>query len=202
MTAHVVRLALLRLVFFPAPALAQGRAEGGGAELFDVNLGLSLWTVVVFLLLVVILGKFAWGPILKAAQTREQRIQAGLDEAGRLQAEASRLLEEHRAQLADARRQAQEIVGEGKSAGERVRKEIEEKARSEGQQLVEGARREIEREKDAALDELRRESVEIALAAAARLMNEKLDQEKDRRLVAGYLDEVSRRADAKRSTTA
>ena len=178
----------------PASLLAQGGAEGGGAALFNVNVGLTIWTIVIFLLLVLILGKFAWGPILTSAKAREDRIQQALDEAAKRQAEAVTLLEQHRAQLADARRQAQEIVNEGKSAGDRVRRDIEEKARAEGQALVERAKAEIEREKDAALDEIRKESVDLALAAAARLMSEKLDPEKDRRLVVGYLDEMARQA--------
>lgn len=186
-------------LFAPAGLLAQ-EAEGGaaaaGAALFSVNVGLMIWTIVVFLLLVVVLKKFAWGWLLDHAAEREQRIQAALDEAARLQAEAVALLEQHRAQLGDARRQAQEIVNEGKIAGERVRKEIEEKARTEGQGLIERAKREIEREKDAALDEIRKESVDLALAAAARLIHEKLDPEKDRRLVVGYLDELAKQGSA------
>ena len=141
------RLAALVLSAVPGPLLAQ-EAEGGGAALFDVNLGLSLWTVVVFGLLLVVLGKFAWGPIIEAAQAREQSIQSALDEAALRQEEAASLLEEHRAQLAQSRRQAQEIVNEGKAAGELVRREIEEKARAEGQALLERAKREIKRERD------------------------------------------------------
>lgn len=194
----ILALAAMAALAAPRPLAAQG----GGAALFDVNLGLSLWTVVVFLLLLFILGKFAWGPILTAAEAREQRIQTALDEAARHRAEAATLLEQHRAQMADARRQAQEVITEGKSAGERVRREIEEKARGEGQALIERARKEIEREKDAALDEIRRESVELALAAAARLVHQKLDADQDRRLVVGYLDELAARGGAARSTDA
>ena len=183
----------------PASALEQG--EGGGAALFDVNLGLTIWTVVVFGLLVFVLGKFAWGPILASARSREERIQEALDEAGRRQTEAAELLERHRAQLAEARKQAQELVNEGKAAGERVRMDVEAKARSEGQALLDRARGEIEREKEAALDEIRKESVELALAAAARLMNEKLDAERDRQLVVGYLDQLRRRAGAESQQT-
>lgn len=181
----------LLLLATPAALAAQG--DGGGGALFDVNLGLSLWTVVIFLLLLFILGKFAWGPILSAAEERERTIQGALDEARRQHEEARALLEEHRAQLADARRQSQEIVAEGKAAGERVRKEIEEKARSEGQHIVERARQEIGREKDAAIDAIRRESVDIAMAAAAKLIHERLDPQKDRQLVTQYVDRLVER---------
>jgi len=177
-------------LFFPSEAYG---AEGG-ATIFDVNLGLSLWTVVIFLALLGILWKFAWGPILSAAQGREDRIQESLDVAAARQADAIRMLEEHRSQLADARRQVQEIIAEGKAAGERVRREIEEKSRAEAQRTLDQARKEIGREKDAALLELREQSVDLALAAAARLMERKLDPETDREFVLGYINDMTRPA--------
>jgi F-type H+-transporting ATPase subunit b len=185
---------MLALVLNATALAAQeaAEAEAGGSPLFSVNVALTIWTIIVFLALFFILKAVVWPQILGNAIERERRIQAALDEAARRQVEAAALLEQHRAQLADARRQAQEIVNEGKVAGERVRKEIEEKARAEGQGLIERAKREIEREKESALNEIRKESVDLALAAAARLMNEKLDPEKGKRLVVGYLDELAR----------
>ncbi|UCC24744.1 MAG: F0F1 ATP synthase subunit B [Gemmatimonadales bacterium] len=162
-------------------------AAEGGPGLFDVNLGLSLWTVVIFGALLILLRKYAWGPILGMVEERENRIQAALDESAESREEAAKLLEEHRAQLADARRQASDIIAEGKAAGEKVRKDIEEKARGEAQAIVESARREIQREKEQALDELRRESVDLALAAASRLLDERLDSDRDRQFVMDYL---------------
>lgn len=183
-TAGVLTLAAL----LPRAVWAQGGGEGG--RLYDINTGLSFWTLVVFGVLVVVLGKYAWGPILNAVEAREKGIQAALDAAAARNAEASRILAEHKEQLADARRQASELIAEGKAAGEQVRKDIEEKARTEGQAIVERARSEIERERDAALEALRKESVELALAAASRLMQENLDQPKDRELVERYLSRM------------
>lgn len=183
--------AVLLVLGTPGALWAAGEGEAPGASLFGINLGLSFWTVVVFLILLFLLSRFAWGPILDQVNQRESRIQGALDEAAAGQAEAQRLLDEHKRQLADARRQAQEIVAEGRAAGEKVRREIEEKAREEGQGLLERARREIEREKEAALAELRKESVELAMAAAGRLMHERLDQDRDRELVMSYLDDLT-----------
>lgn len=167
-------------------------AQGGGGDggLYDMNTGLSVWTLVVFGILVFILGKYAWGPILETVEAREKGIQSALDEAAARQDEAAKLLAQHKEQLADARRQASELIAEGKAAGESVRKDIEEKARGEAQSIVDRARAEIERERDAALETLRKESVELALAAASRLMQENLDQTKDRALVERYLSEM------------
>ena len=174
-------------LILPLPVMAQ---EGGGG-MFDVNLGLSVWTTLVFLTLLGFLWKFAWEPILGAVQAREDGIQGTLDQAANERVEAAKLLAEHRQQMADARRQAQQMIAEGKEAGERVRKDLEEKARAEGDAMIERARESIEREKDAALDELRKESVDLALAAAAKLVQESLDEKKDRELIMGFIDELS-----------
>jgi len=177
------------LVAFPSLLFAQQESEGGGG-LYDINTGLSVWTLIVFVSLLLILRKYAWGPIVDAVDSREKGIQAAIDGAAELNAEAAKLLEEHREQMADARRQASEILAEAKVASERVRKELEEKARTEAQGIVERALAEIERERDGALETLRRESVDLALAAASRLMQESFDQETDRELVERYLNEL------------
>jgi F-type H+-transporting ATPase subunit b len=190
--SRTVPAALAFLACSPLGVLAQEHGEElGGGALFNINTGLSFWTLLVFAGLLFLLGKFAWGPILSAVEAREQGIQDALDEAQRRQAEASELLEEHRAQLADARRQANELIAQGRAAGEEVRKEMEERARAEAQDIVERARHEIERERDAALDSIRKESVELALAAASQVLRENLDQPKDRQLVERFLNQVS-----------
>ena len=181
--------ALAFLVASPNLLFAQGEGEGGGG-LYDINTGLSVWTLIVFVSLLFVLGKYAWGPIVDAVDGREKGIQAALDEAADLNAEAARLLDEHREQIADARRQASEIFAEAKVAGDRVRKELEEKARAEAQGIVARALAEIERERDGAIETLRRESVDLVLAAASRLMRESFDQDTDRELVERYLDEL------------
>ena len=187
--SRIVPATLALLVALPGTVWAQGGGEGGGG-LFDINTGLSVWTLVVFGILVFILGKYAWSPILAAVEAREKGIQAALDGAAALNKEAAGLLAEHKEQLADARRQANELIAEGKAVGETVRKDIEEKARAEAQSIVDRALAEIERERDAAVDSLRKESVDLALAAASRLMQENFDQAKDRLLVERYLSEL------------
>jgi F-type H+-transporting ATPase subunit b len=189
--SRIVPATLTLLAITPLALWAQeGEAAGGGAGLFNINVGLSAWTILVFLGLLAVLAKFAWGPILGAVEAREKAIQRALDESAQQNEEAARLLEEQRQQLADAHRQASELLAQGKAAGERVRKEIAEKAREEAQGIVERARQEIERERDRAIEQLRRESVDLALAAAAQLMHERMDQAKDRALVERYLEEL------------
>jgi len=178
------------LAFLTTPAALLAADEGGGGGLFSVDPGLSLWTIVTFLVVLTVLGKYAWGPILKALDAREQGIRDAISEAQSLRAEGAHALEEHRAQLADARRQAQDIVAEGREVADRLRKEIEGQAREEAERILERSRQEIRRERDLALEQIRSEAVELSLAAASRLLGETLTSEKDRSLVRSFLAEA------------
>jgi len=174
--------------------MAQEHGAEGGGGLFDINVGLSFWTIVIFLSVLAVLWRFAFGPILAAVNAREEGINQALEEARNRQAEAERLLQEHKDQLADARRQAQEILSEGREAASRIQKDIEGKAREEGEAILARAKAEIEREKDAAVEVLRTEAVDLALAAASKLLHQKLDGEQDRKLVMDFVDGLSGRS--------
>ncbi len=167
-------------------------AAEGWESLFAVNWGLSFWTLATFLAMLAILRRFAWKPLLGALGAREMGIQGTIDEANRQREEAERLLADNREQLAEGRRRVQAMIAEGREAAERLRKDLEAKTRQESQAILVNARREIQRERDAALEIVRRESVELALAAASRLLEERLDNDRDRQLVMGYVDELSR----------
>lgn len=165
-------------------------------NVFNLDLGTSFWTFVIFLLLMVVLAKWAFPPILGYAQAREDRIQRSLDEAREARDEAHRALEEQRRELAQAREESQQIIAEGKQDAEKVRQELLKKAKSEQQEVVERAKQEIEREREQALESLRRESVELSIAAAAHLMGRRMDAEEDRRVVQDFLDRSEARAAA------
>lgn len=177
------------------PALS-AMQEGGHGEvawdkLFAPDLGLAIWTLLTFLTLLFILGKYAWGPLLGALDARQKRIQGDIDDARVQRDEAEALLAKYREQLAEGRRQAQALVAESREAAEQLRRELEARAREESQTILAGARREIERERDAAVDAVRREAVEVAMAAASRLLGERIDSERDRKLVTDYIEDLS-----------
>lgn len=161
--------------------------EGGAPSPFAVNSGLVIWTWVVFVVLLFLLKKFAFPAILKATEERERTIARQLDEAAKANTEAKALLDENRRLLAESRTQAQAMMAEAKSAAEKERATAIDKTRHEQEELLERARRDIAAERDKALTDLRREAVDLSLAAAGRLIGQKLDGASDRSLVEGYL---------------
>jgi len=165
----------------------EGGEGAGAASPFAVNTGLVIWTWVVFLILLALLYKFAFPAILKATEERERVIAKQLDEAEKANHEARGLLEENRKLLASARTQAQAMMAEAKSAAEREHTVALEKTRQEQDDLLARARRDISAERDKALADLRREAVDLSLAAAAKLIGQRLDGGSDRALVEGYI---------------
>ena len=149
--------------------------------------GLMLWTVVIFLLLLLILKRFAWPAVLGAVEAREQALEQQLAEAERSRAEAAKLLEEHKRLLGDAKTQAHAIVLEARQLAEKERAVAMEKVKQEQEELLARARREIAAERDRAVAELRREAVDLSLAAASKLIEKRLDSETDQKLVLEYL---------------
>jgi len=149
--------------------------------------GLMLWTVVIFLLLLLILKRFAWPAVLGAVEAREQALEQQLAEAERSRAEAAKLLEEHKRLLGDAKTQAHAIVLEARQLAEKERAVAMEKVKQEQEELLARARREIAAERDRAVAELRREAVDLSLAAASKLIEKRLDSQTDRKLVLEYL---------------
>ena len=162
-------------------------AHAGPASPFEVNFGLIFWTWLVFIALLLVLKRFAFPAILKATEERERTIARQLQEAEKANTEAKALLEENRKLLAQSRTQAQSMVAEAKAAAEKERAAAIEKTRKEQDELLARARRDISAERDKALADLRREAVDLSLAAAAKLIGQRLDSSADKALVESYL---------------
>lgn len=183
----------LALMLVGAAATPAAAAEGG---LLDVNVGLMFWTILIFLIVLAILYKMAYPAILGAVEAREARIEELLASAQRDRDEASRLLEEQRARHEELRAQVQELLAEGRTAGERLRDEIVAEARQEQQAIAERARREIEQQTARAMAEVRAQAVDLSIAAASKLVQKDLDDEGNRRFVRDFLDRLAADEDA------
>lgn len=169
---------LLRLSETPA---------GAPTSPFEVNFGLFFWTWAVFLVLLFLLKKFAWPQIIGAVEAREKRLADQIAETARLQDEAKRLVEQNQKALADARGQASALLAEAKAQSERERVAAVASTKAEQDELLARARRDIAAERDRAIGELRSEAVDLSLAAASKLVGERLDSDADRKIVTGYL---------------
>jgi F-type H+-transporting ATPase subunit b len=177
-----------------APLLASEGAEagGGGSALITPHIGLMFWTLVTFLLLLFLLSKFAWGPILGAMNAREEGIKGDLENARRERQEAVRLLEEHRALVNLARKERADAVEGGRRDAERLKAEILDEARKQREQLMKQAERQIEAGLRQARAGLKDEAADLAIRAAGKLMGKNLDDATQRRLVEGYLADLER----------
>jgi F-type H+-transporting ATPase subunit b len=175
-------LTLILAVQDHAPA-AQEHASGP----LTVEGGLMIWTIVVFALLLAILKKFAWPAILGAVEAREQALERQLAEAAHDREQAAALLAEHQKLVAEAKTQAHSIIAEGRGVAEKERALAIEKTKQEQDDLLARARREITAERDKAVADLRREAVDLSLAAASKLMEKRLDSDTDRKLVTDFL---------------
>jgi F-type H+-transporting ATPase subunit b len=167
-------------------ALARQEEEHASGPL-SVEPGLMIWTVVIFVLLLAVLKKVAWPAVLGAVEAREKALEDQIAEAERNRAEAAALLEEHKKLIAEAKAQAHGIIVEARTVAEKERALAMEKTKQEQEELLARARREIVAERDRALQDLRREAVDLSLAAASKLIGERLDSETDRKLVLEYL---------------
>jgi F-type H+-transporting ATPase subunit b len=149
--------------------------------------GLLLWTVFIFILLLLVLSRFAWPAILGAVEAREQALEQQLAEAERSRTEAAALLAEHKRLVADAKGQAHGIIVDARQLAEKERAAAMEKTKQEQQEFLARARREIDVERDRAIADLRREAVDLSLAAASKLIGERVGTDTDRKLVMDYL---------------
>jgi F-type H+-transporting ATPase subunit b len=173
-----------------APLFVLAAAGGGGLLSVDATL---LWgTLVVFALFAWILGRFAWGPLLKIVDDREKTIREQVDAAQLAAAEAKDLLAQHQEMLKGAGREREEILQKATKEADALRADLVGKARAEAEQAVARAKEQIGREKEQAIAELRAQVADIAVEAASRIVKSSLTEEAQRKLVDDYIRDLPR----------
>lgn len=180
---------MLLILAAPAPLLALQEAVERPSLLSPAG-GLMFWTLLVFIVLIFVLGRFAYKPLLAAVEAREQSLQNALDQARRDREEAAKILEEHKRQLDAARGEAQTFIAEGRATAEKMKADMLEATRTQQQELMERAKRDIEHEKTRAIAELRREAVDLAIAGASKVIEKNLDSTSNRQLVESFLSSI------------
>ncbi len=160
--------------------------------MLDINPGLILWTILTFVIVLVILRRTAWKPLLTALKEREDAIRSSLHDAEEARTQAQKLLDETKKLMASAEEQSQRIIKEGRDMAERLKAEILEKANTTSQQMVVQAREEIQREKESALTQLRSEVADLAITAAGKILDANLDPAKQRAIVDAAIRDINK----------
>jgi F-type H+-transporting ATPase subunit b len=165
-------------------------SDSGGSFLVSPNVGLMIWTLIVFGVSLYILGKVAFPRISEALDKRQHAIEESIDAAARTRSEADKLLAEYRERLAEARGQADEIVTRARKTGENAEAEILAEARSKREEMMEQTRRDIEAETRRAIQQIRAEVADLTIAATEKVTRKSLDDTDQKRLVEEALSEL------------
>ena len=167
--------------------LAANAADAGFLEKLNnengLNLGDIIVTIVLFLILMLLLKKFAWGPLMGVMEQRAELISTEIEEAEKSRVESKELLEEQRSLLKEARNDAQAIVENAREQGEKQREDIVKAARNEVGRLKEEATQEIASEKEKAIAAVREEFVSLSILAASKVLGKEISEEDNRALI-------------------
>lgn len=160
--------------------------------LVQLDPGLYVWTIITFLLLFFLLAKFAWKPLLKALSEREEKIRSSLEKADEAQQKLERLSAEGEEIIGKARAEAQSIVSDGKKASEKVRGEIETKAKEKANTIVAQAEKQIVAEKEQAISDIRGEVAALSIQIAEKLIRKNLSKKDNMTLIKESLDKAGK----------
>jgi F-type H+-transporting ATPase subunit b len=156
----------------------------------DINFWGIVYQLFVFIVLLGLLRKYAWGPLMGIMKEREQHIANEIETAERNREDAKKFVEEQREELKKARQDAQEIVENAKKLSEKQGEEILDLARQEGERLKASALREIEREKEQAVKALREQVATLSVMIASKVIEKELNANEQNELVEKYIQEV------------
>jgi F-type H+-transporting ATPase subunit b len=156
----------------------------------EVRPGLIFWTLVTFIILFFVLRAKAWGPILSLVEEREKQITNSIESAKRERAEAERLLADQKTAIAEARREAAEMMRRNQQEMEKFREELMAKSRKEADELKASATREIEEQKTKAIAQVKAMAVDLGMDVAAKLINERMDDSKHRAIAEQFVQNL------------
>ena len=162
-------------------------SESGVMAISPMMMGLT-W--VTFILVTIILYKIAWRPILATLERREESIRKAQENAEKIREELQKMEENRKKAMAEAEKQATDILAAARRAAEEAGRVIEEKSRKEAQILVENAERDIGKARDKAVATLRKESADLSIALAGKLIGANLDDSKNRAMVNELIDRI------------
>ena len=181
-----IRVMAVAALAAASPALA----EGGGSSLIQPEVGTIFWTGLTFVVLALLLRRFAWAPLLGALEAREQSIAQSIEQARKDREEAQAALAQQRELLDEARRERAGAVAVGQRDAERLKAEILEAAREQREKLLAQTENQVQASLRQAREDLRSTAVDLAIQAAGKLLARNLDDATQRRLVEEYLADL------------
>jgi F-type H+-transporting ATPase subunit b len=152
--------------------------------------GLFIWTILTFLVLLTLLAKFAWTPLLEALESRQQGIRKALDDARTAKQELERLEQESVQIIRKARADAEAVLTQSRADGDRLREEIRQKAKVEAEGIMRNAERQIQLETARAIQQIRSEAVDLSVMIASKIIQRNITKEDNERLIADALQQV------------
>jgi F-type H+-transporting ATPase subunit b len=155
--------------------------------------GLFIWTILTFLVLVGLLARFAWRPLMEALDQRHATIAKALEDAQRARQELERLQRESAQMMATARAEAEAIVSRSRSDADALREELKQKARGEAAAIVKNAERQIQFETARAVQQIRQEAVDLSVAIASKILRRQVSKEDNEGLIEETLKQVESR---------
>ena len=159
-------------------------------NLLKPDLGLMVWTVVTFLIMVVVLKKIAWGPLLKALEDREEKIKGEVAAAERNRMDMERIKSEYESQLAGIEARARALLTEAEQKGSQARDAILKDAEAQARKLQEKARAELEAEKEKLVRELRAQTGDLSVDIAEKLMGQSVDKKVQDKMLKDFLHDL------------
>ena len=186
-------------LFFAQAEHGAAEEESGGSFLVSPDVGLMIWTLVVFGVTLFVLAKYVFPRITEALDKRQKAIEDSIDTAERTRTEADALLAEYRERLAEARGQADDIVARARKTGEEVEAHALADSKKKSAELVEAARRDIEQETKRAIQEIRKEVADLTIMATEKVTRKTLTDADQKKLVEEALAELDFAALAERN---
>jgi F-type H+-transporting ATPase subunit b len=155
--------------------------------------GLYIWTIVTFLVLVTLLARFAWRPLLDALEKRRAQIEKSLDDARQAKVELERLNQESQQIMRKAHADAEAIVAATREDAARLREDMKQSAKTEAAAIIKNAERQIQFETQRAVQQIRHEAVDLSVAIASKLIQRNISKEDNERLIEEALKQVERK---------
>ena len=155
--------------------------------------GLFIWTILTFLVLVTILAKFAWGPLLAALDARQETIRKSLDDAQQAKRDLERLQQESAQIIREARVEAESVISQSRTDATRLREEMRQQARAEADVIVKNAEQQIQMETARALQQIRHEAIDLSVMIASKIIQRNISKEDNERLIDDALKQMEAR---------